>query len=181
MRRARCLPLRASKPWLKAEGIGYMLLGSDIGAADLDHVRDPTTGAIPCWVQQLIEEANGAYCEVTVSGAGLRILGRVSGPEIRRKFTFDRKTGAGIELFRNTARHITISGLELGHCDQSLDDLLDRLLARYDGAGFDFNAAGRAQTDYDDIIKNGAPAGSDRSAIFHSVVGHLYNQGLTFD
>jgi len=56
-----------------------------------------------------------------------------------------------------------------------------RILARYDGAGFDFNAAGRAQTDYDDIIKNGAPAGSDRSAIFHSVVGHLYNQGLTFD
>ena len=57
-------------------------------------------------------EANRAYQEITVSGAGLRIIGTTTGPETHRKFTFDRKTGAGIELYRNTARYITVSGLE---------------------------------------------------------------------
>jgi primase-polymerase (primpol)-like protein len=102
----------------KADGIGYALLGSDIGAVDLDHVRDPATGTILRWAEQLVEEANGAYCEVTVSGAGLRLLGRATGEEIQRKFTFDRKTRAGIEIFRNTARYITLSGLEIGHCNE---------------------------------------------------------------
>jgi hypothetical protein len=169
----------------KAEGIGYMLLGSDLGAVDLDHVRDPATGTVLRWAQQLVEEANGAYCETTVSGSGLRILGRATGPEIQRKFTFDRKTGAGIELYRNTARYITLSGLQVGKCAElpPLDDFLDELLTRYDGAAFDFNDAGpqASQIDYDAVIKNGAPAGSNRSNLFHSAVGHLYSQGLTLD
>src|SRR5262245_18137316 len=153
----------------KADGIGYALLGADIGAVDLDHVRDPATGKVQRWAEQLVEEANGAYCDVTVSGAGLRLLGRATGPDHQRKFTFDRKTGAGIEIFRNTARYITLSGLQVGQCGElpPLDDFLDSLLARYDGAQFDLNDADpqASQIDYDDIIKNGAPAGADRSAL----------------
>src|SRR5262249_44281067 len=36
-------------------------------------------------------------------------------------------------------------------------------------------------TDYGDLIKHGAPLGGDRSDLFHSVVGHLYGQGLSED
>ena len=86
-----------------ADGIGYMLLGSGIGAIDLDHVRrGRRQRQAEALGRQLQAEAHGAYQEVTVSGAGLRIVGTASGPEMHRKFTFDRETGAGIELYRDT-------------------------------------------------------------------------------
>ena len=34
------------------------------------------------------------------------------------RITFDRNTGAGVELYRNTARYITVSGLEVGACSE---------------------------------------------------------------
>ena len=71
-----------------ADGVGYMLLGSDVGAGDLDHCRDPETGAIDQWAEALSAEADGAYREVTVSGSGLRVIGRVNGPEAHRRVQF---------------------------------------------------------------------------------------------
>jgi hypothetical protein len=164
-----------------AEGIGFMLLGSDIGAIDLDHCVDEQSGrVVEPWAEQLHDEANGAYQETTVSGTGMRIIGKVSGPEMQRKFTFNRN-GAGIELYRNTARYITISGLELGHCAKlpSLDAFIDTLFARHSGqaaGGFDFNDAESQTSDYDDLIQNGAPEG-ERSELFQAVVWHLAGKG----
>ena len=77
-----------------ADGAGYMLKGSEIGAIDLDHCVDKDNGKLAPWAERLQNEAFGAYQEITVSGGGLRIIGKVSGPETHRKFTFDRKTGA---------------------------------------------------------------------------------------
>ena len=112
----------------RADGIGFALKGSNIGAIDIDHCVDPQEDKLVSWAEQLREEAANAYQEVTVSGGGLRIIGTAEGPEIHRKFTFDRKTGAGIELYRNTARYITVSGLEMGSCAAlpSLDEFIDR-------------------------------------------------------
>jgi hypothetical protein len=172
-----------------ADGIGFMLLGSNIGAIDLDRVIDDhEDGELIGWAAQLQQEAAAAYKEVTVSGAGLRIIGTTSGHETHRKFTFDRKTGAGIELYRNTARYITISGLEIGDCAElpSLDGLIDALLVRH-GQGqahagpFDFNTAGRQRAlNYDELIRNGAPEG-ERSELFQAVVWHFAGQGWTAD
>jgi hypothetical protein len=163
-----------------ADGIGYMLLGSSIGAVDLDHVVEDAK--LLRWAEQLCAEASGTYQETTVSGAGLRIIGTASGPETHRKFTFDRKTGAGIELYRDTARYITVSGLETGHCAElpPLDQLIDTLLARH-GYGqaqpLDFNTAGpQRELDYEALIQNGAPEG-ERSEFFQAVVWHLAGQG----
>ena len=165
-----------------ADGIGFMLLGSNIGAIDLDHCRDPESQKLDTWATQLQSEADGAYQEVTVSGGGLRIIGTVSGAEVHRKFTFDRKTGAGVELYRNTARYITVSGIEIGSCAKlpPLDLLIDRVLARHGAPSpdeLDVNLAGR-QIDYDDLIINGAPEG-ERSELFQAVVWHLAGQGQT--
>jgi hypothetical protein len=163
-----------------ADGIGYMLLGSSIGAVDLDHVVEDAR--LLHWAEQLCDEASGTYQETTVSGAGLRIIGTASGPETHRKFTFDRTTGAGIELYRDTARYITVSGLETGHCAElpPLDHLIDTLLARH-GYGqaqpLDFNTAGpQRERDYEALIQNGAPEG-ERSELFQAVVWHLAGQG----
>jgi hypothetical protein len=166
-----------------ADGIGYALLRSSIGAVDLDHVLD-SEGQPVRWASQICTEANGAYQEITVSGAGLRIIGTTNGPETHRKFTFDRGTGAGIEVYRNTARYITISGLEKTPCAElpPLDDLIDTLVSRHAfghevGTTLDFNSARPQQGfDYDDLIRNGAPEG-ERSELFQSVIWHLANRG----
>jgi hypothetical protein len=169
------------------DGIGFMLLGSGIGAGDLDHCRNLETGAVDQWAEALSVEADGAYREVTVSGGGLRVIGKVSGPEAHRKFTFDRNTGAGVEVYRNTARYITVSGLELGTCVElpPLDGFIDNVLMRYGGhqaGGLDFNDAGpqSSSIDYDNLIRNGAPEGQ-RSDLFQSVVWHLAGKGWSAD
>src|SRR5262249_5945579 len=155
----------------RADGIGFMLKDSNIGAIDLDHCVDCASAKLDPWAEKLHQEAADAYRERTVSGAGTRIVGTVSGPETQRKFTFDRKTGAGIELYRNAARYITVSGLELGSCTElpPLDDFIDTLLARYGNAGPN-------PIDYEGLIRNGAPEGQ-RSELFQAVVWHLANQG----
>jgi hypothetical protein len=170
-----------------ADGIGFMLKGGGIAAIDLDHCIDNTTpSGFIFWADQLHAEAIKAYQEITVSGAGLRIVGKAAGPEVHRKFTFDRKTGAGIELYRDTARYITISGLEIGHCAElpPLDDFIDTLLARHSApsGGIDFNAAGAQQpaADYDDLIQNGAQQG-ERSELFQACVWHLAGHGKPID
>jgi hypothetical protein len=119
-----------------ADGIGFMLLKSEIAAGDLDHCRDPETGMVDAWAEMLHSEANGAYREITVSGCGLRIIGLANGSEVHRKFTFDRKTGAGLELYRNTGRYITISGCEIGSCTKlpPLDNFIDAIFARQSSA-----------------------------------------------
>jgi hypothetical protein len=173
-----------------ADGIGYALFGSDIGAIDLDACVDATSSKVDSWAEQLHEEAEGAYEETTVSGGGLRIIGKVdqSSPEVHRKFTFDRATGAGVEIYRNTKRYITISGLERGSCTElpSLDNLINTLFGRYSGQArhggeLDFNDAGRQKgPDYNDLIRNGVPEGQ-RSEAFQAVVWYLAGQGQTAD
>ena len=113
-----------------ADGIGYMLKESAVGAIDVDHCIDSNTAALVPWAERLHQEAIPAYQEVTVSGGGFRIVGKANGSELHRKFTFDRQTGAGIELYRNTARYITISGMQFGEGPAELsllDELIDRL------------------------------------------------------
>src|SRR6516164_6340074 len=144
----------------QADGIGYMLKDSEIAAADLDHVRDAQSGTLAGWAERLCVEADGLglYREITVSGRGLRFIGLSQGGELHRKFTFNRKSGAGIELYRNCARYITISGLQEGSCEDMghIGDYFDALVTRFDGQPeqaraknnfFDFNTAGR-QADY---------------------------------
>jgi primase-polymerase (primpol)-like protein len=121
-----------------ADGIGFMLKDSEVAAGDIDHVRNALTGELVGWAQKLCDEAAqlGLYVEVTVSGGGLRFIGSsAQGDEIHRKFTFDRKSGAGVELYRNCARYITISGLQQGSCEKlgSIDGYIDELVTRYDG------------------------------------------------
>src|SRR5262245_12836460 len=164
-----------------ADGIGYMLKDSKIGAIDLDHCVDQESTKLEPWAEQLCGEANGSYQEITVSGGGLRIIGIASGPETHRRFNFDR-SGAGIELYRNTARYITISGLQIGQCPglPPLDAFIDMLFARHSGqaaGGLDFNDADpQASPDYDDLIQHGAPEGQ-RSELFQAVVWHLAGKG----
>jgi hypothetical protein len=171
-----------------ADGIGYALMGSGIGAIDLDHCVDLESSELEDWARQILTEANGAYKETTVSGTGCRVIGKADGDNQQRRFTFNRNTGAGLEIYRNTKRYITVSALERGSCAElpPLDRFIDTLLARHTGetrqqtnGGLDFNDAGpQSAPDYDDLIRNGAPEGQ-RSEAFQAVVWHLAGQGWT--
>jgi hypothetical protein len=166
-----------------ADGIGFMLQGSGLGAIDLDRCRDPNTGKLADWAEALHVEANGAYHEVTVSGTGTRIIGTAGGPRRMRRFNLDGE--AGIELFRDSERYITISGLEQGTCAElpSIDRLIDALEERYDARGpaaaspFDFSGSATQATDFDSLIRSGAPGGQ-RSEAFQAAVWHLAGRGL---
>ncbi len=88
------------------DGIGFVLHcrpGDDevIVAIDLDHCRDPQSGAIEPWAQKIIEGIN-SYTEVSPSGTGIRIFLR--GPRLER----GRKKGP-VEVYC-TARYVTCTG-----------------------------------------------------------------------
>jgi hypothetical protein len=67
----------------KADGVGFVLTNSDIGAID------PATGAIEVWAQRVLDAAPDAYQEITVSGTGLRIIGIADGSGVHRAFKVD--------------------------------------------------------------------------------------------
>jgi hypothetical protein len=174
------------------DGIGFALPGTDLDVVDLDHCRDPETGEIDPWADAWLHTANGAYVELTPSGEGLRIIGLGSGGKVHRKWNVEgERDGAAIEIYRCAERYITVTGQQIGDCTAlaSANGLLEHIQAHYDGKsgakgdGHDFNDAGKqgAAFDYDDVIRNGAPVGSDVSAVFHSVVGHLRVQGMSLE
>jgi hypothetical protein len=178
----------------KFDGIGFALLDTPFDVVDLDHCLDPATGQPDTWAQIWLEEADGAYVERTPSGEGLRIIGGESSREqLHRKWPVgDAREKGAIEIYRNCERYVTVTGAQVGDCKELAQvDLLEKIRTHYDnhqsrkrngssGRGFDFNNAGTS-VDYDDIIQNGAPAGADASALFHSVVGHLSAKGMSID
>lgn len=174
----------------QADGIGFMLKNSEVAAADLDHVRDAQTGELLGWAKRLFVEADQLelYVEVTVSGSGLRFIGlSQSKAELHRKFTLNRKSGAGVELYRNCARYITISGLQQGTCEElkPIDAFLDNVITQQNAPPpqtnpFDFNNAGPQFDYYRHLIEHGAPLGQ-RSDKFQEVVWHLAAAGYSIE
>jgi putative DNA primase/helicase len=138
-----------------AAGVGWRMEG-DIGlvALDLDHCRDPKTGRVDGWALALLTAAPGAYREITPSGTGLRVLGRLGGlPEafqgkLRVKAWADGlegpdsaeerawwgkgiKAGAAIEIFHACARFLTVTGWDpVGDCTVEITPVVEWLMER---------------------------------------------------
>jgi len=56
-------------------GLGFVLTGhSSLVALDLDACRDPVTGEVAAWAEELMADAN-SYTEYSPSGTGLHIIG----------------------------------------------------------------------------------------------------------
>ena len=113
----------------EADGIGLCLLGANIGVADLDNCYVVETGAIAPWAQAIIDRApKGTYCEISVSGTGLHLLGEATGKRLIRKYpaaeaAADDDVAGSFELFRNASRYITISGLVIHSASGKLTDI----------------------------------------------------------
>jgi hypothetical protein len=113
----------------KVDGVGFCILGSGIGALDLDECYNDDTRYIAKWARQIINDSDGAYCEITPSLCGLRILGYATGRRVHRKL--QRDNGGRLEIFRDAEQYITVSGdeLEPGRCRKltNIDALIDAL------------------------------------------------------
>jgi hypothetical protein len=129
----------------EADGLGYVLTddpcaGYAIAAFDLDGCRDATTGKIAPWARDIVTKAN-AYCEVTPSQTGLRVLGLTADDSakvhILRKgpnhgFT---RASEGIEIYRHCERYIAMTGDQVGDCAElpNIDAVINEYVERYGG------------------------------------------------
>jgi hypothetical protein len=165
-----------------ADGIGFVLTDTDIAAIDLDHCRDPLTGEIDPWAQEVIDMAAGAYVELTVSGTGVRVIGRGTGAKTHKNYKISGREGAKIEFYRGAVRFITVSGAETSHCTAlpNIDALIDDLLVFYEEKpsniatqnSFEFERRG-----INHLIRNGVPE-RYRSEAFQSVIFRAANAGF---
>ncbi len=173
-----------------ADGIGFALLNSGMGAFDLDDCRDPQSGAIESAAQQLIDRAK-SYVEITPSNSGFRIIGLGAGPRLNNKRPVPGANGMSIEFYRRAERFITVTGNTLPQATDQLADidaLMDEVFAKVSAANKQAKAktkqakAGgtrRKKLDLDDIIKNGEQGyfGGDRSKAVWYVVNAMLRRG----
>jgi AAA domain len=181
-----------------ADGITYVLTENDpFAAIDLDHCRDVNTRSIDVWAQNFLDTGRHSYSEVTPSGAGCRIWGLSNGDSLHKKFTLqiDGKEVAA-ELFRRTNKALTITGYRLDTIQElnNIDRVLDwavawgerrKAIAAAEAAapatGNGFNGSGNGSgyniDQIEQIVRTGAPAGENRSNLFHTVIGHYVGCG----
>jgi hypothetical protein len=176
-----------------ADGISYVLTEDDpFAAIDLDHCRDAATHSIDVWAQNFLETGRHSYSEVTPSGSGCRIWGLADGDPLHKKFSLeiDGKEIA-VELFRRTLKALTVTGYKLDSVREltNIDRVIDwgikwgdgRKAAGVEGAmkaaapggnGFDGGGSKYSIEQIEQIVRTGAPAGANRSDVFHGIVGH---------
>ena len=134
------------------------------------------------------------YQEVTPSGEGVRIWGLADGNPLNTKYTLEiggKRIAA--ELFRRTNKALTITGYRLNAVQElaNIDKVFDwaivwgerrkaemaKTTPPINGNGFDSSGCKYSIDEIERIVREGAPAGSNRSDVFHTIVGHYVGCG----
>lgn len=158
-------------------GVGLQLLDlKGFAALDLDKVRDKDTGAILyAWAERLI--ACGSYAEITPSGTGFRVLGRIpdDAPPLHRKW--NHPEGGEIEVYANTdtGRYITVSGNRVPDAPDALNDLTETI------RGIMAAVAAAPAEGAAPLFTGAVLATGDRSGAFQSAVNRMRNAGMTLE
>jgi hypothetical protein len=182
-----------------ADGISYILTENDpFAAIDLDHCRDAGTHSIDVWAQNFLDTGRDSYSEVTPSGTGCRIWGLADGSPLHKKFSLEIDNKAvAVELFRRTNKALTITGYKLDTIREltNIDWVIDwgikwgerRKAAAIEAAvkaappsnsnGLDGGGCKYSIEHIEEIVRTGAPAGANRSDVFHAIIGHYLGCG----
>jgi putative DNA primase/helicase len=117
------------------EGVGFMLSGGIRVGVDLDGCRDPETGELEDWAEDIVDRLD-TYTEVSPSGTGLRafVIGRL--PEGRRRQgqerTIDALEGVNktpeVEMYQQT-RYMTYTGNKLEGTPNDVQERADEIEA----------------------------------------------------
>jgi len=87
------------------DGIGFVLCSGDpLTGIDLDGCRDPESGEIAPWVEEIVRFFD-SYTEISPSGEGLHILVKGKAPASLKR--------PGIETY-STDRYLTMTGHVVG-------------------------------------------------------------------
>jgi hypothetical protein len=111
------------------QGVGRVVQKEErVVGIDLDGCRDPQTGAITQWAEDLVDVAN-SYCEITPSQTGLRIWIIGNLPEGDMVFNLDPAVGYSgskvkIEIFTDE-RYFTCTGQSQFHATLAERDLTE--------------------------------------------------------
>jgi hypothetical protein len=176
-----------------ADGISYVLTkGDPFGAIDLDNCRDKLC-SIDVWAQNFMQAAVNTYQEVTPSGTGIRIWGVADGDPLHTNFRLEIDgKNVGAELFRRTNKALTITGYRLNSIHEltNIDRVFDwglvwgqrrkaqiKMTTLANGNGFDSNGCSFSIDQIEQIVREGPPLGSNRSDVFHAIVGHYVGCG----
>jgi hypothetical protein len=162
----------------RADGIGFVLTGSDWTAIDIDGCRNAATDNLHTWAADKIARSH-SYAEVTPSNEGIRIIGIATGDKVHRKLSVPNANGMSCELYRKAERYITITGQQIGTTTElaNINELIDATLAELGGKG------GGRKHDLDSLIKDGCgdDFGGDRSRAVWYVINQLLWQGRSVD
>jgi primase-polymerase (primpol)-like protein len=118
-----------------SHGVGYMFAseGTVVGL-DLDNVRDPETGDLEAWAQNLVDRLE-SFTEVSASGTGLHIyvLGIKPGDNCRRgqESTLERFDKAELEIY-DESRYFAVTGDRLEDTPQTLEQRNSTLAEVYE-------------------------------------------------
>lgn len=105
------------------DGIGFVFCADDpYAGVDLDHCRDPGTGAIEPWAQEIIDQLD-SYTEVSPSGTGAHIIVRGSLPSGRRR-------KGHVEMY-DSGRYFTVTGCHLPGTPTTINDRSEALASLY--------------------------------------------------
>jgi hypothetical protein len=178
-----------------ANGLSYVLTKDDpFGAIDLDHCRDKLC-SIDVWAQNFMQAAVHTYQEVTPSGEGIRIWGLAAGDSLNSKYTLEiNEKKVAAELFRRTNKALTITGYTLNPDIRNfanIDKVFDwaviwgerrkaemiKATAPTGGNGFDSSGCKYSIDEIEQIVREGAPRGANRSDVFHAIIGHYVGCG----
>ena len=177
------------------DGLSYILTADDpFAAIDLDNCRHIDTHSIDIWAQNFLDCGRKTYSEITPSGSGCRIWGLANGASLNRKFNLNiNGKDIAAELFRRAPKALTITGYRLDTIPEftNIDKVIDWAIvwgerrkaaaaktttpvnhfnSRGDGCGYSLD-------EIEQIVQTGAPVGADRSAVFHTIVGHYLGCG----
>jgi len=117
------------------DGVGYVTEPDHERIfVDLDDCRNPTTGRIDDWAQELVDAAE-SYTEITPSGCGLRIIGLAGGLPHPIHTPFRFAEGGHGEVYFRARRYVTVTGNRLDGTPDALRDIGDLALALLAKAG----------------------------------------------
>ena len=99
------------------DGVGFVLNGDGIVGVDLDDcIHD---GVLARWAERVVALFPGCYCEVSPSGAGLRLFGT---GQLERGRVLRTVEGGHVELY-GTGRYLTVTGRRWGSAPSELGDM----------------------------------------------------------
>ena len=103
------------------DGIGFAFADDPFAGVDLDHCRNPETGAIDSWARQWVARLD-SYTELSPSGDGLHIIVRAKKPGSKCRKGLGN--GGEVEVY-DRGRYFTMTGEHLADTPSTINDRQD--------------------------------------------------------